>query len=48
MAYNIDDDCGQVGDDFFRACEPITSHVPYIWGVGDHEGGRVDINGDCR
>eukprot|EP00013_Stygamoeba_regulata_P002612 CAMPEP_0177636822 /NCGR_PEP_ID=MMETSP0447-20121125/4640_1 /TAXON_ID=0 /ORGANISM="Stygamoeba regulata, Strain BSH-02190019" /LENGTH=554 /DNA_ID=CAMNT_0019138703 /DNA_START=43 /DNA_END=1706 /DNA_ORIENTATION=+ len=48
VAYNADDDCGDRGDDFFRALQPLTSAMPSVFVVGDHEGFRKDIDNDCR
>jgi len=52
VAYDIDDDCGENGDAFMRGIEPISSKVPWIFVVGDHEGGRKslhykDLGGHC-
>jgi len=37
MAYNMDDNQGQVGDEFMRQIEPIANYVPYMVCVGNHE-----------
>jgi predicted MPP superfamily phosphohydrolase len=37
IAYNIDDNCNQVGDDFFNRIQPLASSTPYMLGVGNHE-----------
>ena len=52
VAYDIDDDCGENGDAFMRGIESISSRVPWIFVVGDHEGGRKslhlkDLGGHC-
>ncbi|GMI10117.1 hypothetical protein TrVE_jg1389 [Triparma verrucosa] len=48
IAYDIDDDCGRRGDEFMRTIQPLSTTVPYIFGVGDHEGGRKDLSLDCH
>merc|ERR1712023_274966 len=48
VAYDVDDDCGIRGDEFMRSISGISSRVPYIFGPGDHEGGRKDlVNTNC-
>ncbi|KAL3985516.1 Iron/zinc purple acid phosphatase-like protein C family protein [Acanthocheilonema viteae] len=37
MAYNLDTDEGQFGDQFGRQIEPIAAYVPYMMVVGNHE-----------
>lgn len=48
ISYDIDDDCGRRGDEFMNAIQQLSTTVPYIFGVGDHEGGRKDLNVDCH
>eukprot|EP01063_Lacrimia_lanifica_P000729 TRINITY_DN10371_c0_g1_i1.p1 TRINITY_DN10371_c0_g1~~TRINITY_DN10371_c0_g1_i1.p1 ORF type:complete len:854 (+),score=164.75 TRINITY_DN10371_c0_g1_i1:59-2620(+) len=40
IAYNLDQDCGRVGDAFMLDIEPMASTIPYIVGPGNHEGAR--------
>ena len=48
IAYDIDDDCGERGDQFMRSIAGLSSAVPYIIGPGDHEGGRKNlVNRNC-
>ena len=48
VAYDIDDDCGDRGDQFMRSISGISAIVPYIFAPGDHEGGRKDlVNRNC-
>jgi hypothetical protein len=37
IAYNLDDQCGAVGDLFANAVSPFASQVPVVFGVGNHE-----------
>uniref|UniRef100_A0A158P879 Metallophos domain-containing protein n=1 Tax=Angiostrongylus cantonensis TaxID=6313 RepID=A0A158P879_ANGCA len=37
IAYNLDTDDGNVGDEFLRQIEPIAAYVPYMTAVGNHE-----------
>lgn len=37
IAYNLDDQCGAVGDLFMNAVSPFASLIPTVWGVGNHE-----------
>ncbi|VDO06659.1 unnamed protein product [Brugia timori] len=37
MAYNLDTDEGQFGDQFGRQIEPVAAYVPYMMVVGNHE-----------
>ena len=37
IAYNLEDDCGQVGDAFSQDVEAIATRVPYMYGPGNHE-----------
>lgn len=37
IAYNMDSDDGQVGDNFLRMIQPIASSIPYMTAVGNHE-----------
>lgn len=37
MAYNLDTNNAQYGDQFFRQIEPIAAYVPYMVTVGNHE-----------
>ena len=37
IAYNLDDDCGNIGDAFMIDVESIGSRIPYIFGPGNHE-----------
>ncbi|KAK3718766.1 hypothetical protein QZH41_014027, partial [Actinostola sp. cb2023] len=37
MAYNLDSDNGQVGDEFMRQIESIAAYVPYMTCPGNHE-----------
>ena len=36
--YNLDDDDGKVGDQFMRNVEQLAAYVPYMAGIGNHEG----------
>ena len=47
-AYDIDDSCGDRGDEFMRSIAGMSTVVPYIFAPGDHEGGRKDlVNTNC-
>lgn len=47
IAYNLDDNCGDNGDAFFRALQPVSTRVPYHLMLGDHEAGRkYDVYGN--
>ncbi len=37
IAYNLDDQCGAVGDLFMNAISPFSSQIPVVFGVGNHE-----------
>lgn len=37
MAYNLDTDNGEFGDEFGRQIEPVAAYVPYMTVVGNHE-----------
>uniref|UniRef100_A0A9J2PIR3 Purple acid phosphatase n=2 Tax=Ascaris TaxID=6251 RepID=A0A9J2PIR3_ASCLU len=37
MAYNLDTDDGEFGDQFGRQVEPVAAYVPYMTVVGNHE-----------
>jgi len=37
FAYNMDDDNGKLGDDFMNQIAPISSNVPYMTCLGNHE-----------
>ena len=37
IAYNLDDQCGMVGDLFMSAVSPFASQIPVVFGVGNHE-----------
>ncbi len=37
IAYNIDDQCGGVGDMFMNAVSAFASRIPVVFGVGNHE-----------
>ena len=37
LAYNVDNNCGSVGDDFFAALQSISSRIPFHFVFGDHE-----------
>uniref|UniRef100_A0A8R1XYB0 Purple acid phosphatase n=1 Tax=Onchocerca volvulus TaxID=6282 RepID=A0A8R1XYB0_ONCVO len=37
IAYNLDTDEGQYGDQFGRQIEPVAAYVPYMMVVGNHE-----------
>ena len=37
IGYNLDDDCGAVGDAFMYDIEPSASAVPWMFGPGNHE-----------
>ena len=37
IAYNLDDNSGRVGDEFFRNIEPLSSRLPYLVTQGNHE-----------
>lgn len=39
-AYDLDDDCGSHGDLFMEELQSISTRIPYVFGVGDHEAGR--------
>ena len=47
VAYDIDDECGERGDEFMRRIDPISSRIPYVFSVGDHEGGRKEMNSEA-
>lgn len=38
MAYNLDSENGQVGDEYLRMIEPISATIPYMTAPGNHEG----------
>ena len=38
-AYNMDEQCGQVGDNFLNAVQPYSSFLPIVYTNGNHEGG---------
>ncbi|KAL3085574.1 hypothetical protein niasHT_037315 [Heterodera trifolii] len=37
LAYNLDTEQGQFGDEFMRQIEPVSAYVPYMTVVGNHE-----------
>uniref|UniRef100_A0A183BKX1 Purple acid phosphatase n=1 Tax=Globodera pallida TaxID=36090 RepID=A0A183BKX1_GLOPA len=37
LAYNLDTEQGQFGDEFMRQIEPISAYLPYMTVVGNHE-----------
>lgn len=39
LAYNLDDDCGQVGDLFMNSVSDFAASTPTLFGVGNHETG---------
>lgn len=41
IAYNLDDECGRVGDTFMRNAQPYAASTPTVFGVGNHE---TDVN----
>ena len=43
FAYNMDDDNGRVGDQFFRNIEQIAAYVPYMVSIGNHENSGVGL-----
>jgi hypothetical protein len=43
FAYNLDDDNGRVGDQFFRNVEQIAAYVPYMVSIGNHENAGVGL-----
>jgi len=48
VGYDIDDDCGDRGDQFMRSISGMSASVPYVFAPGDHEGGRKDlVNTNC-
>lgn len=43
FAYNMDDDNGRVGDQFFRNIEQIAAYVPYMVSIGNHENSGIGL-----
>ena len=43
LAYNLDDDCGRIGDAFMIDIEGIASRVPYMVGPGNHEAEKWEM-----
>lgn len=43
FAYNMDDDSGRVGDQFFRNIEQLAAYVPYMVSIGNHENEGVGL-----
>eukprot|EP00455_Lapot_gusevi_P054811 TRINITY_DN8855_c0_g1_i1.p1 TRINITY_DN8855_c0_g1~~TRINITY_DN8855_c0_g1_i1.p1 ORF type:complete len:455 (-),score=98.37 TRINITY_DN8855_c0_g1_i1:158-1522(-) len=41
IAYNLDDQCNTVGDNFMRTAQQVGAYTPYVYGVGNHE---TDVN----
>jgi len=37
IAYNLNFECGQVGDVYMNAVQAVAAYVPYMWGIGNHE-----------
>ncbi len=37
IAYDMDDDCNRVGDEFMKAIQPSAASVPWMFGPGNHE-----------
>jgi hypothetical protein len=37
IAYNLDYDCGKVGDNFMRVAQDVAAYTSYVFGVGNHE-----------
>lgn len=37
LAYNLDTDQGNFGDEFMRQIEPAAAYLPYMTVVGNHE-----------
>ena len=44
FAYNMGDDNGRVGDQFFRNVEQIAAYVPYMVSIGNHEDGEPHLS----
>ena len=40
-AYNMDDNCGVVGDDFLNAVQPYAASTPTVYSNGNHETGPL-------
>eukprot|EP00754_Rhynchopus_humris_P047990 Rhum_TRINITY_DN7499_c0_g1::Rhum_TRINITY_DN7499_c0_g1_i1::g.23204::m.23204 len=43
IAYNLDDDCGRVGDAFMLDVEAVSSRIPYMLGPGNHEAQKWEM-----
>eukprot|EP01061_Rhynchopus_euleeides_P019815 TRINITY_DN32514_c0_g1_i1.p1 TRINITY_DN32514_c0_g1~~TRINITY_DN32514_c0_g1_i1.p1 ORF type:complete len:568 (+),score=165.01 TRINITY_DN32514_c0_g1_i1:108-1706(+) len=43
IAYNLDDDCGRIGDAFMVDIEQISSRIPYMVGPGNHESEKWEL-----
>ena len=37
MAYNLQDNKGEIGDGYFRQVQPVVANLPYLAVCGNHE-----------